>query len=51
MCNGDCYQGRWCDCADEKYDSEEYRRGVIFSVFWSVSLTAILFTLLYVFIL
>jgi len=20
-CNGDCYQGRWCDCKDESYNN------------------------------
>ncbi len=25
-CNGDCYQGRWCDCVPDTSDNQAARR-------------------------
>lgn len=42
-CNGECYQGRWCNCKDENYDDEMYRKDLIFSAFVSTAIAAVIF--------
>lgn len=47
-CNGDCYQGRWCDCKDECNDlSEEDKSEIIPTFIISAVIAAICAALVY----
>jgi hypothetical protein len=42
-CNGNCYQGRWCECKEEAYFEKEHKKELIISgiVSFIVSVTVL----------
>lgn len=46
-CNGNCYQGRWCECKESEYLDKEHKKELFKAGIAAYVLSITIFTIVY----